>query len=79
MIARLTLGAGLHRITEGYAIHLSHDDDARTSHYPPGKDRWESRDRMFRQALDAYDRNDFAGTFTRDCSEMTFSLINLGI
>ncbi|MEA3276222.1 MAG: glycosyltransferase family 2 protein [Pseudomonadota bacterium] len=78
MIARLTLGAGLRRISEGHAVHLSHDDATRTARYPLCKDRWESRDRMFRQALDAYDRNDFAGTFSRDRSELSCRLINVG-
>lgn len=65
MIARLTLGAGLRRITGGYAVHLSHDDAARVSAYPVA-DRWESRDRMFRQALANYDEADFQGTFGVD-------------
>jgi N-terminal domain of galactosyltransferase len=55
MIARLTLGAGLRRIQRGVATHLSHGDTARIAHYPPVRDRWESRDRMFRQALSNYD------------------------
>jgi glycosyltransferase involved in cell wall biosynthesis len=66
MIARLTLGAGLERVQSGQVQHMSHDDDARIRHYPPVKDRWESRDRMFRQALENYDRGDFAGTFAED-------------
>jgi glycosyltransferase involved in cell wall biosynthesis len=66
MIARLTLGAGLKRVQSGHAQHMSHDDDARIRHYPPVKDRWESRDRMFRQALENYDRGDFLGTFGED-------------
>lgn len=69
MISRLTLGAGLTRIQEGVAIHLSHGDEARIGNYPPCKDRWESRDRMFRQALANYDRADFRGTFDLDSTE----------
>jgi hypothetical protein len=69
MIARLTLAAGLERILEGEALHLSHSDEARVAHYPMA-DRWESRDRMFRQALRYYDLGDFAGTFELDCSEL---------
>jgi glycosyltransferase involved in cell wall biosynthesis len=70
MIARLTLGEGLMRIQSGYVRHISHDDDARIRHYPPVKDRWESRDRMFRQALANYDRGDFAGTLAVDVIEL---------
>lgn len=68
MIGRLTLGAGLTRIMHGRAIHLSHDDQARVGHYPIA-DRWESRDKMFRQALASYDRGDFKGTYERDVAE----------
>jgi N-terminal domain of galactosyltransferase len=68
MIARLTLGQGLTRISEGYALHLSHDDNARTQYYPPVSNRWESRDRMFRTALSNYDRSDFSGTYVSDAS-----------
>lgn len=66
MIARLTLGAGLERVQRGHAVHISHDDVARTAHYPPARDRWESRDRMFRQALAFYDQGDLAGTYESD-------------
>jgi hypothetical protein len=66
MISRLTLGRGLRRISEGYAVHLSHDDEARIARYPKVKDRWESRDRMFRTALANYDRADFCGTYAVD-------------
>jgi hypothetical protein len=69
MISRLTLGAGLERIEEGHAIHLSHGDRDRIRAYPPVQDRWESRDRMFRQALASYDRADFRGTYDRDAVE----------
>lgn len=65
MIARLTLGSGLTRIQSGYAIHLSHDDSARVAHYPL-QNRWESRDKMFRQALANYDEARFQGTYNKD-------------
>jgi hypothetical protein len=65
MIARLTLGAGLERISDGSAVHLSHDDLARVANYPLSN-RWESRDKMFRQALNNYDNADFQGTFRTD-------------
>jgi N-terminal domain of galactosyltransferase len=65
MIARLTIGADLRRIMQGTAIHLSHDDVARVQAYPMSN-RWESRDKMFRQALDNYDRADFDGTYEAD-------------
>jgi glycosyltransferase involved in cell wall biosynthesis len=70
MIARLTLGRGLTRINEGYALHLSHDDHARIAHYPPVKDRWESRDRMFRTALANYDDANFRGTYAEDVAAL---------
>jgi hypothetical protein len=70
MIARLTLGRGLTRINDGYAIHLSHDDHARIAHYPPVKDRWESRDRMFRAALANYDDANFRGTCAEDVAAL---------
>jgi hypothetical protein len=70
MISRLTLGRGLTRISEGYATHLSHDDHARIAHYPPVKDRWESRDRMFRTALVNYDNRDFGGTYAADTAAL---------
>lgn len=70
MISRLTLGQGLTRVSEGHAVHLSHDDHARLAHYPPVKDRWESRDRMFRAALANYDDRDFAGTYDRDIAAL---------
>ena len=66
MISRLTLGAGLERVSLGRAVHISHDDASRIGNYPPVTDRWESRDRMFRQALANYDNNDFRGTFDAD-------------
>lgn len=65
MVSRLTLGAGLKRIFHGHAQHISHDDHARTGNYPE-KDRWTSRDHMFRQALRNYDHNHFQGTFQSD-------------
>jgi hypothetical protein len=66
MICRLTLGGGLSRINHGIAVHLSHDEDSRIRHYPAVRDRWESRDRMFRQALDNYNRAEFRGTYAYD-------------
>lgn len=78
MISRLTLGAGLTRIQQGTAIHLSHDDRARVQAYPL-KDRWESRDRMFRQALANYDRADFQGTYTQDLHRVTARLVANGL
>jgi len=74
MISRLTLGAGLSRLAEGYALHISHDDHARVSQYPQS-DRWESRDKMFRQALRYYDDDDFQGTFDKDAAELGSSAI----
>jgi hypothetical protein len=69
MIGRLTLGLGLRRISEGVVVHVSHDDEARIGAYPPTRDRWESRDRMFRTALANYDRGDFQGSYRRDVAE----------
>lgn len=69
MISRLTLGAGLERIIHGHAIHLSHDDHARISNYPV-TNRWESRDRMFRQALANYDEANFRGTYDLDVERL---------
>lgn len=66
MICRLTLGLGLQRRQHGTLTHLSHDDRARLSEYPPVLNRWESRDRMFRTALARYDKNMFRGTWTED-------------
>ncbi len=66
MISRLTLGQGLQRLIEGYALHLSHDDAARLACYPEVASRWESRDRMFRKALANYDDANFAGSYQRD-------------
>lgn len=69
MICRLTLGAGLDRINEGHALHISHDDAARISAYPSVSSRWESRDRMFRMALNNYDDANFQGSYTRDLNQ----------
>lgn len=68
MIGRLTLAAGLERIFYGRALHISHDDSLRVANYPVAN-RWESRDKMFRQALANYDRNYFLGTYTRDIEQ----------
>jgi glycosyltransferase involved in cell wall biosynthesis len=70
MIARLTLEEGLFRIHSGHVRHISHGDDARMRHYPAAKDRWESRDRMFREALANYDRGDLSGTLAADVSQL---------
>jgi predicted glycosyltransferase involved in capsule biosynthesis len=72
MICRLSLGAALTRIRHGKATHISHDDHARVSAYPH-KDRWESRDKMFRRALARYDEGNFLGTYTQDAAELLTS------
>jgi glycosyltransferase involved in cell wall biosynthesis len=72
MISRLTLGAGLTRKIFGKAYHISHDDQERTKHYPISN-RWESRDKMFRQALANYDADQFMGTYSKDISTYQFS------
>lgn len=74
MIARLTLGAGLSRRQRGTVTHLSHGDDERMAHYPAAASRWESRDRMFRQALAFYDAGDLRGTFTSDAATLAHRL-----
>lgn len=70
MISRLTLGQGLSRIQHGEALHISHDDHARIAHYPEMKDRWESRDRMFRTALSNYDQANFQGSYHQDVTAL---------
>ncbi|MBT1695477.1 glycosyltransferase [Fulvivirgaceae bacterium PWU4] len=77
MIGRLTLGAGLTRITLGHAQHISHDDVSRTGQYPE-KNRWLSRDKMFRQALSNYDEGRFEGSYTADIQRMKYSLVYAG-
>lgn len=69
MLARLTLGAGLTRMFHGQVLHISHGDDARVGAYPY-RDRWESRDRMFRRCLARYDVADFTGTYDVDTREL---------
>lgn len=71
MIGRLTLGGGFERIIFGNAIHISHNDIERTKHYPLSN-RWESRDKMFRQALMNYDQNNFSGTFNLDIQKYIY-------
>jgi len=71
MISRHTLGAGLTRKFFGKALHISHDDTERTKHYPIAN-RWESRDKMFRQALANYDAGDFMGTYSGDITSYSF-------
>ena len=67
MIARLTLAGGLERLQHGTARHISHDDAARTKRYACGAaNRWESRDRIFRKALENYDMGRFEGTYEED-------------
>ncbi len=75
MIARLTLGAGLVRIERGTVTHISHGDAERMANYPPAQDRWESRDRMFRQAVALYDVNDFTGTYRSDYEQLRHELL----
>lgn len=65
MICRLSLGLGLERIELGTAAHISHDDLARVENYPI-TNRWESRARMFGQALENYDKALFFGTLNED-------------
>jgi glycosyltransferase involved in cell wall biosynthesis len=74
MICRLTLGLGLERLAEGTALHVSHDDAARLRSYPQVASRWESRDRMFRQALANYDRGRFIGTYAHDLKSRSIDL-----
>jgi glycosyltransferase involved in cell wall biosynthesis len=74
MISRLTLGAGLERISEGTVVHISHDDQARVAYHPIA-DRWASRDRMFRQALANYDHANFRGTYQEDCLRLLHSQV----
>lgn len=69
MICRLTLALGLQRLTGGNALHVSHGDECRVQNYPIA-DRWESRDRMFRQALRNYDEEKFMGTLNEDASKV---------
>ncbi|HUO38480.1 MAG TPA: galactosyltransferase-related protein [Mycobacterium sp.] len=73
MIARLTLGVGLHRISRGNAIHVTHDDNLRVSEYRE-KDQWATRDRSFRSALANYDRGWFLGTYARDAQHISANL-----
>lgn len=70
MISRLTLGCGLNRYQDHCLKHLSHDEDSRMTHYQYFPSRWESRDRMFREALSNYDRNDFHGTYYEDIEQL---------
>jgi hypothetical protein len=74
MIGRLTLGAGLERTLFGHALHVSHEDTLRIANYPVSN-RWESRDKMFRQALANYDRGNFMGTYSADVRRVPATLI----
>jgi hypothetical protein len=76
MIARLTLGAGLRRVSRGSALHITHDDASRVAEYRE-KDHWATRDRSFRQALANYDRGAFVGTYARD-AQHEVSLVTKG-
>ncbi|HLJ15383.1 MAG TPA: galactosyltransferase-related protein [Bryobacteraceae bacterium] len=78
MIGRLTLGAGLRRVMSGYAVHISHEDSLRIANYPVSN-RWESRDKMFRQALANYDRNYFLGTYSSDVRQIPVRRVAGGI
>lgn len=77
MIARLTLAAGLKRIQRCIVTHISHGDAERIANYPPVRDRWESRDRMFRQALANYDAGDFLGTYREDNEQLDLNVVAL--
>jgi GT2 family glycosyltransferase len=74
MIGRLTLGGGFNRVYFGTAMHISHNDTERTKHYPISN-RWESRDKMFRQALANYDAGVFSGTYSDDLSKYEFRYV----
>lgn len=65
MICRLILHTRLERVNYGKVFHISHSDEARLQAFPM-KDRWESRDRMFRRALNNYDEGRFTGTYAMD-------------
>lgn len=65
MICRLSLHARLERVNHGEVLHISHSDEARIQAFSV-KDRWESRDRMFRRALNNYDEGRFIGTYAID-------------
>lgn len=79
MIARLTLAAGLKRIQRCIVTHISHGDAERMANYPPVRDRWESRDRMFRQALANYDTGDFLGTYQQDNEQLTVNVVTADV
>ena len=76
MIARLTLGSGLRRLQRGVVTHISHREEERMAHYPAMSSRWESRDRMFRQALAFYDAGDLRGTFDDDLTQLRHESLN---
>ena len=65
IISRLVLGAGLERRDKGIALHISHDEESRTK-FSSVTDRWENRDRMFRQAIANYYAGNFYGTYFSD-------------
>lgn len=74
LIGRLTLGAGLRRVSWGHATHISHEDSLRVANYPVSN-RWESRDKMFRQALANYDQGNFLGTYAEDVRRLPASIV----
>jgi hypothetical protein len=76
IISRLILFAGLKRINQGSALHLSHDEVSRVK-YSPVADRWENRDRMFRQSIENYNKGDFHGTYFSDIRETRAELISM--
>lgn len=69
MVCRLTLNTKLKRIAFGNAIHISHTDKERMQGYHNYTNRWQSRDRMFRHALDNYNKGILIGTYTADISK----------
>lgn len=66
IICRLTLGGKLSRLCLGDVHHLSHSDEVRMQGYHNYQTRWESRDKMFRRALDNYDKGCFMGSYSHD-------------
>lgn len=65
IIARLVLGAGLTRVNCGEAMHITHDEESRIAH-ARNSDRFENRDKMYREALANYDAGDFTGSYESD-------------
>lgn len=65
IIARLVLGSGLTRIIRGHAMHITHDEWTRVAH-ARNSDRFENRDKMYREALANYEEGNFSGSYTTD-------------